>query len=640
MQKYTDNVVNKNGAAISGASVTVRDAAGNLATLYSDDGVTTQANPVSTDAKGVFSFYAADGTYTVTVTGSRIGTSSKIVTLISEASVATYAALRAFAGTSKTVNVTGYLASAAPSGIAGIFTCDDDDTTSADNGGTIIVASNGKRWKRVFSGAINVQWFGAVGDGTTDDYAAFQAAIDSLYPNGGSIHVPKTSLRYRISDQLVFTTQIKFYGDGAHENPGTVDGESFPFPTLYQGTVLYFDTGAAGLQFYDCTDVSVTAFLAGDSSVKFKYPGARRSVVRDMTLLSADNGALPDIGSHGIESRTQIFMDNVSCIGFRGDGIRIIGSTDAEDPWTTPYGNVSLSQLRNCRTRVNGGRGLYIAGRDANVIGVYNHDSALNGSWGFEDNGLAGNLYSACHAATNNTALTADADLNIGSFKASSAVGRHVYHGCYVEGGNGRKGALTVACEVVGGNLGDAGDNWASAEPALIATAGTSVRKGWRSWNFVGAADVLAGTGVPPTGVGNVPLWWGSTDDAGGPDADGYKLHRNFVFDKTWELVYANSVSARLIQFIGNGHADTALESGYAVGFPSGIVVGSVGSAPRLLPAQNVAPSAGTYRRGDFVLNTEPSISGGKVLLGWSRLTNGSGHVAGTDWTPCYVTTS
>jgi hypothetical protein len=195
MQKYTDNVVNKNGAAISGASVTVRDAAGNLATLYSDDGVTTQANPVSTDAKGVFSFYAADGTYTVTVTGSRIGTSSKIVTLISEASVATYAALRAFAGTSKTVNVTGYLASAAPSGIAGIFTCDDDDTTSADNGGTIIVASNGKRWKRVYGSEVDARWFGAKFDATyvsgastgTDDTDAIQAAIDfALSMSGGA----------------------------------------------------------------------------------------------------------------------------------------------------------------------------------------------------------------------------------------------------------------------------------------------------------------------------------------------------------------------------------------------------------------------------------------------------------------------
>lgn len=51
-------------------------------------------------------------------------------------------------------------------------------------------------------------------------------------------------------------------------------------------------------------------------------------------------------------------------------------------------------------------------------------------------------------------------------------------------------------------------------------------------------------------------------------------------------------------------------------------------------------PSTGTYVFGMFVQNTGPAISGGKVLLGWSRLTNGSGHTAGTDWTPVYGTTS
>jgi hypothetical protein len=83
MQQYFNNVTNKNGGAISGAFVTVRDEDGNLATIYSDDGVTTQSNPVSTDAKGEFSFYADDGTYTITVTGARIGTSTKTISLTS-----------------------------------------------------------------------------------------------------------------------------------------------------------------------------------------------------------------------------------------------------------------------------------------------------------------------------------------------------------------------------------------------------------------------------------------------------------------------------------------------------------------------------------------------------------------------------
>jgi hypothetical protein len=97
--------------------------------------------------------------------------------------LADYTALRAYAGAAKSVYVTGYLVSANPSGVAGLFTGDDSDTTSADNGGTIIVASNGKRWKRVIAdGKVQSAWFGALFDwnGTTgtDNYSALQAGIN------------------------------------------------------------------------------------------------------------------------------------------------------------------------------------------------------------------------------------------------------------------------------------------------------------------------------------------------------------------------------------------------------------------------------------------------------------------------------
>jgi hypothetical protein len=51
-------------------------------------------------------------------------------------------------------------------------------------------------------------------------------------------------------------------------------------------------------------------------------------------------------------------------------------------------------------------------------------------------------------------------------------------------------------------------------------------------------------------------------------------------------------------------------------------------------------PVAGTFTIGSFVFNTNPGVAAGKTLLGWQRLTTGSGHVAGTDWSPCFVTNS
>jgi hypothetical protein len=74
MQKYTDVVTSaRSGAAKPDARVTVKTyPAGVVATIYSDDGVTTQDNPITTDSNGEFSFYAADGLYTITVSGTGI----------------------------------------------------------------------------------------------------------------------------------------------------------------------------------------------------------------------------------------------------------------------------------------------------------------------------------------------------------------------------------------------------------------------------------------------------------------------------------------------------------------------------------------------------------------------------------------
>src|SRR5574341_231939 len=99
------------------------------------------------------------------------------------------AALRGLLKTSASTRafVTGYYA--AGDGGGGPYRYDSSDTTSADNGGTIIVASDGGRWKLVYVGAINVRQFGAKGDDTTDDTTAFtsaNAASLNLYVPAGT----------------------------------------------------------------------------------------------------------------------------------------------------------------------------------------------------------------------------------------------------------------------------------------------------------------------------------------------------------------------------------------------------------------------------------------------------------------------
>ncbi|WP_158606366.1 glycosyl hydrolase family 28-related protein [Paenibacillus ginsengarvi] len=73
-------------------------------------------------------------------------------------------------------------------GQEGFFYYDPGDTLSADNTGLILVSSSGARYKRIVENdRYSVKWFGAKGDGVTDDLDIIQAAIDVVFALGGGI---------------------------------------------------------------------------------------------------------------------------------------------------------------------------------------------------------------------------------------------------------------------------------------------------------------------------------------------------------------------------------------------------------------------------------------------------------------------
>ncbi|RSU46354.1 hypothetical protein [Sphingomonas sp. S-NIH.Pt15_0812] len=52
----------------------------------------------------------------------------------------------------------------------------------------------------------------------------------------------------------------------------------------------------------------------------------------------------------------------------------------------------------------------------------------------------------------------------------------------------------------------------------------------------------------------------------------------------------------------------------------------------RLVSSAPAMPTAGSYRRDDLLLAEAQVVEGGKLVIGWWRLTDGTTHVAGTDW--------
>ena len=64
-------------------------------------------------------------------------------------------------------------------------------------------------WVRAYSGAASVFWFGALGDGATDDYAAIQAAVNLVLP----VYIPG-GFEFKVSDGVQLRSGAMIYGDG------------------------------------------------------------------------------------------------------------------------------------------------------------------------------------------------------------------------------------------------------------------------------------------------------------------------------------------------------------------------------------------------------------------------------------------
>jgi hypothetical protein len=139
--------------------------------------------------------------------------SSSTTGLTNVVSIATLKLLGSAVDDNDSITVLGY--SNEGDGGSGTFFW-DASSTATDNGGTIIQATGvvTGRWIRVHESSINVKWFGATGDGSTDDTTSIQAAIDAVETDGGgAVYIPagtyKTTSALEISQRYV-----SIYGEG------------------------------------------------------------------------------------------------------------------------------------------------------------------------------------------------------------------------------------------------------------------------------------------------------------------------------------------------------------------------------------------------------------------------------------------
>lgn len=113
--------------------------------------------------------------------------------------------------------VTGYYA--AHDGGGGAYQYDASDTSSADNGGTIIVATDGGRWKlQAFNNMVAAEQFGAKGDRVTDDTSVFQSAANWLSSVGGGTLTYHG--RHYLGGSLTLPRNVSLLSPEGFSNPG------------------------------------------------------------------------------------------------------------------------------------------------------------------------------------------------------------------------------------------------------------------------------------------------------------------------------------------------------------------------------------------------------------------------------------
>ena len=172
MQRYIDTVLDRNGNVVQGASVAVTTSGGAAATIYSDNGITPISSLV-TGSDGSFSFYAANGRYTITVTYGQGVAARSDVTLFDPAD----------------------------SGAV------DSSKVSFTQAGAGAVTTTAQDQLRGF--AVRPENYGATGDGTTDDSSALQKALDT-----GKLVFLAPAKTYAFGSQLTPPSNGGFVGGG------------------------------------------------------------------------------------------------------------------------------------------------------------------------------------------------------------------------------------------------------------------------------------------------------------------------------------------------------------------------------------------------------------------------------------------
>lgn len=283
-------------------------------------------------------------------------------------------------------------------GGGGSWLWDPASTATADD--VFVVQKTGTetgRWLRQYDGLVNVKWFGTKGDGSTDDTAAIQAAIDS----GKPIYFPVGT--YAVASSL------KFKAGGTiligEKMPGMAGGQTriLDLRTSGDEPILRNPAGwkQIGGTFTDGQGGTPSAWTSLNQirieGIAFEAPGANLSgtcvQVFGATTTHLENCRFS--GARGLEIGESCFDNTV--LNCQADG----GAVITESFWTDPpdtaglrarFGFSSTGHTYLFGVACNAcGTGIWASGQGVNVFGARIENCGYGMAIGYNRDALGGN---------------------------------------------------------------------------------------------------------------------------------------------------------------------------------------------------------------------------------------------------------
>ena len=240
-------------------------------------------------------------------------------------------------------------------------------------------------WVRKFDGSVNVRWFGAAGDGATDDGPAFAAALATL-----SAIAENDDGTYKGSPRLYIPPGHYFLGTTTLDITHTliVEGDGTGHSDV--AAKLRWAANTTGIRIQN-------ANTSGAANVGAAHHSGASTMIRGLWLVGGYSDFASEGEYHGIHTKAAVIVEDCRIENFQGDGIFARASAGSGPPNEGNANVMSVHRVRidNCRN------GVYVDGSDVNAGHFAELNLNYNRQWGVWDSSFLGNSYTACHAAGN-----------------------------------------------------------------------------------------------------------------------------------------------------------------------------------------------------------------------------------------------